>query len=693
MKRSLSIRQYVLLFYLILGVLPIGANVILFRSTYISAKNVAESWQQTLVSSLASEVDERLDRSHGLLTRLGLIAEQYDEEATLSALHRMVNLVSEQFHTVYVTDKDGYVSFAALPKDSGTLSSAFTGVRLAGVSKEISKEGQWTFSPLSAEFKVPTVRLAVPVGDVMAVGDFNLTSLKKHFDGIKLPEEASFFLVDEYGKAIFTSDKDDRESIDNPLVQVALSHKHSLFGYGENNEMTGATAHIAINGWHVCFEQPKETVLRVHNQVLRRNIVTMSMVFSVLLVTLFFLYRKIITPIGWIIDRSQEIPDRQITDVGNMPKAVADLERLWEILHSGVKTLEEREEHLLKARQEAEAANYAKSVFLAKMSHELRTPLNGILGYTRQLQKDESLSREQLSGIQTIHGSGEHLLEVINDILDYSKMEAEKLTLFPLCFDINEFLVKLVQMFQDQAETKGLSFVYHECTDMPRHISADVVRLRQVLFNLFGNAVKFTSHGEIRLQVSISEIAADQTAMLTFSLEDSGPGIEPVWQKKIFNPFVQAGERFHYAEGTGLGLSISRELVSLMGGEITLESPLTQANSEAGTGPGTRFTFSIEVGVCSDPEPFQEGSKLRQSTISGQEGLFLELENDSSSRKIFEEMLKAVKNGDIDAMEEQISLLTVSEKGRYKAFADVMWELADNLDLQGMERMLKQQVS
>lgn len=693
MKRSISIRQYALLFYLILGLLPIVANVILFRSTYISAKNVAESWQQTLVSSLGSEIDEHLDRSHELLTRFGAIVEQHNEEATRAALIRITNLVSKRFHAVYITDLDGQVLSAGFPKDSDLLSSDFTGVHLDGVSRGAPGKSQWSFFPLALQLNMPTVRLAVPVGGTIVVGDFNLAALKKHFDKIKLPAGSSFFLVDEDGKSIFTSHRNNRANSGNPLVRAALSHRHSLFGYGVNNEMTGATAHIAIDGWHVCFEQPKETVLRVHNQVLRRNIVTMTMVFSVLLVTLFFLYRKIITPIGWIIDRSKEIPDKQIVAVGNMPKAVADLERLWEILHSSVKTLEEREDHLLKATQEAEAANSAKSVFLAKMSHELRTPLNGILGYTRQLQKDESLNREQLSGIQTIHDSGQHLLGVINAILDYSKMEAGKLTLSPLCFDVKDFLAKLVQMFQDQANNKGLSFVYGEDTDIPHHISADVVRLRQVLFNLFGNAVKFTSHGEIRLQVSITGIADDQTAILTFSIEDSGPGIEPVWHEKVFEPFYQVGERFQYAKGTGLGLSISKELVTLMGGEITLHSPLTQADTETGAGPGTRFVFSIIIGVCSDPEPFEEDSKLQQSPLFDPERVLLELESDSSSRKIFEALLKAVKSGDIDEIEEQISELTVFEKGSYKAFADAMWELADNLDLQEMERMLQKQMS
>ncbi|MEA3467858.1 MAG: ATP-binding protein [Thermodesulfobacteriota bacterium] len=691
MKRRFSLRQYTLFLCLVLALLPVCTNVLLFRSTYTTTKESAEIWQKALVHSLASEFNEHLDRTYVLLDRIGQVERQSGREATSQALSRAIAFTADRFSAIYITNPGGYILTAEFSKSTGGLVSDFTGMRLTGVSSENTR---WTQFFLSAQSKTPTIRLAVPVGDVVIVGDFNMTFLKKRFDRIDLPEGSNLFLVDERGNVILPGVKIDRARRDNPLVLAALERKQSLFGYGQNGDMTGATASLGINGWHVCLEQLKESVFRVHNQLMARNIFTLLIGFCILIVTLLFMYRRVIKPLGWIIDRSRKIPGQTILEAGKMPKAVIDLHRLWYALRRSVYKLERREQHLVTARQEAEDASHAKSVFLAKMSHELRTPLNGILGYTQQLLRDKTLGRVQQSGIRTISESGEHLLMVINDILSFSKIESGKLDLLPFCFELEAFLQKIADLFRYQAENKELSFVYRAPRHLPQMVETDMVRLRQVLFNLLGNALKFTSHGEIRLLLSVADSGLEKL-ILYFAVEDSGSGIEPAWQKKIFDPFIQAGEGTHCADGTGLGLSISKELVELMGGHLSLESPVTGRNPMAGEGPGCRFSFSIEVEKCytlcsldSNSEASMDLSAVSKSSLNV----------DTSKipippRSMLAALLKAVQGGDVDAMEEQIRKIGNLENSKYSIFAEDIQGLADDFQLTRLESILKKQMT
>jgi PAS domain S-box-containing protein len=232
------------------------------------------------------------------------------------------------------------------------------------------------------------------------------------------------------------------------------------------------------------------------------------------------------------------------------------------------------------AQQEAEIANRAKSTFLATMSHELRTPLNGILGYTQILSRDKTLTDKQRDAIQIIYRSGEHLLMLINDILDLSKIEAGKLELHAADLALPEFLQDIVDLFKMRAQQQGIAFRYEALSPLPLAVHTDEKRLRQILLNLLSNAIKFTQQGQVSLKV----IYSNQRAR--FEVEDTGEGISTADLETIFLPFRQLSQQNYLIEGTGLGLSISKYLVEMMDGQLYVESVF---------GQGSLFWFDINL--------------------------------------------------------------------------------------------------
>lgn len=261
------------------------------------------------------------------------------------------------------------------------------------------------------------------------------------------------------------------------------------------------------------------------------------------------------------------------------------------------------ESTLQKAKETAETASQAKSAFLANMSHELRTPLNGILGYTQILIRDKNLSPKQKEGVNIIHRSGEYLLTLINDILDLSKAETGKIELYPVDFNFREFIQGITELFRIRAQQKNLSFVYEPLSYLPTGLHSDEKRLRQILINLLGNAVKFTDRGGITFKVSYCEGRA------RFQIEDTGPGIAQEDQSIIFQPFKKVTHYMQKTEGSGLGLSIAKRLIDIMGGEIWVEST-----------EGRGSIFLVELPLA-DVSELVKANPAEEPIIIGFEGL------------------------------------------------------------------------
>ncbi|MDX2217110.1 MAG: response regulator [Oculatellaceae cyanobacterium bins.114] len=270
------------------------------------------------------------------------------------------------------------------------------------------------------------------------------------------------------------------------------------------------------------------------------------------------------------------------------------------------------ESELQQAKEAAEAANLAKGAFLTNMSHELRTPLNAVLGFTQMLDSEPGLNAQQRQYLGIILRSGEHLLKLINDVLEMAKIDAGRVTLEEIEFDLFGLLNNLIEMLQLKAASKHLRLHLQLASDIPHYIKADEKKLRQVLVNLLSNAVKFTDLGSVTLRVKRAErlstdsrFTSDQTSppptsdVIEFEVEDTGPGIATAEMSQLFEAFVQTSVGQQSGQGTGLGLAISRRFVELMGGEMAVQSTTQQ---------GATFWFRIPVQVIQlqPPQPQQE---------------------------------------------------------------------------------------
>jgi len=350
-----------------------------------------------------------------------------------------------------------------------------------------------------------------------------------------------------------------------------------------------------------------------------------------------------------------------------------ELEILNKQLHHEIAERQSIEKELRQAKEAAEAANHAKSTFLATMSHELRTPLNGILGYAQILKFDNRLTRDQHESINVIERSGEHLLTLLNDILDLAKIEAGKIELNNNDFYLTSLVESVIEMVRIRAEHKNIFFHYQPFNfsknvleTLPMMVSGDEKRLRQIIVNLIGNAIKFTDKGGITFKVGPID------NLFRFQVEDTGVGIAAEQLEVIFNPFQQVGDKSRQTQGTGLGLSISRRLVETMGGQLNIKSQL---------GSGSVFWFDLSLPLVKDFSDKAISTEKHQVIgIRGNQPTLLIVDDQPSNRGVLVHLLAPLGFNIIEADDGEKALAKAIESKPDAIITDLFMPKIDGFE-------------
>ncbi|WP_236505472.1 hybrid sensor histidine kinase/response regulator [Tychonema sp. BBK16] len=609
-----------------------------------------------------------------------ILVERFSDEIQA----RLKNSKTEPYRPVYRLDNQGdRAEFLGVQRN-------FDGRTRPWYQAAITaKKPVWTSLYISVNTSVVAISVTYPVydrkGQILAVLNsyFDMTQINKFLKSLKIGKTGQIFIINPNGEIIASSKIEQPYIIkgkelktikavksENAIIQATAKQLTTKFA---DLTTINQTQHLdfEINGqrqfvqitpmkddwgidWLSVVVVPESDFMAEINA--NRQITIFLCIGTLLIATILGWYtsRWVTQPLQRLSQASEAIAagnleqNIELSGKNELGRLAQSFNRMGQQLREAFNhlqntnvELEQRVEartiELQQAKDMADSANLAKSNFLANMSHELRTPLNGVLGYTQILQRTESLTPKARKGIDIIYQCGSHLLMLINDILDLSKIEADKLELHPTSFHFSSFLQGVAEICNIRAEQKHIAFNFAIDPQLPVGVKADEKRLRQVLINLIGNAIKFTDKGSVTFKVEVIEYQKSypgssiiqsslpessinqssienpkskiQNRLVLFQIEDTGVGMTPEQLEKIFMPFEQVGNTKKQAEGTGLGLSISQRIVALMNTTI-------QVQSQAGV--GSIFSFEVELPETLD---WVDNSRVMpEGTIAGYEG-------------------------------------------------------------------------
>jgi signal transduction histidine kinase/DNA-binding response OmpR family regulator len=521
--------------------------------------------------------------------------------------------------------------------------------------------------------------------------DLNVTAISQQISSKVFRDQGEFILLSAEGKLLgYPSDVAQAKATvsyqDLPgLGEVWPQVQQANTGWLTSDGILWAYERIPQTQWLMLAAVPSQAILMPVWTITLSGTLGAG---TILIVAVTVFVRRLNQRLQPIVDGCNQLVQNDVTNplaaplvqnadnLDELDILATSFDRMSAQLKESFATLEqkvvERTEALNIAKEAADQANQAKSEFLANMSHELRTPLNGILGYAQILQRSKTLPEKELHGVNIIYQSGNHLLTLINDVLDLAKIEARKLELSPQPLYLPALLQSVVEICRIRAEQKDLAFRYEPDQDLPQGVMVDETRLIQVLINLLGNAIKFTDRGSVTLLVKQLELN-DTDVKLQFGIVDTGVGLTTEDLTKLFQSFEQVGDHSRKAGGTGLGLVISQQIVGLMGGQIQVESELHQ---------GSQFYFDVTLPLATNWSQQQVSQNGQQ--IVGYEGsrcTILVIDDRWENRLVLQNLLEPLGFNIIEAENGQIALAKMRQTMPDLVITDLSMPVMDGFEM------------